>query len=305
MKSVTTSVQTIESEKPLHISGRIGMFTDRAKSLNVLFLILPYNNRCQFDGGDCIEFNSNYPDCPAEKPYTVGDGTCNQENNIEECKFDGGDCCPFDVTRTPGKCDGGLYNALNCMFDFDECREFNRKYPDCEAPDPYRVGDGVCDGVNYMTNECGFDGGDCERCLANLENTTLNERLVDISKVGNGFCDGGEVLMSDECGNDGGDCEGCNIDPGDCDGCDKKIDPRLIGNSYCFGNGTIFGDLNTKACSYDGERRSIYQLIFFLCRYATITILFIFLLNDKVVTVTNTMRNIHCVQMDFYFMSAT
>ncbi len=51
---------------------------------------------CDFDGGDCLEFNMQYPNCKALDPFKVGDGTCDQAYNIPECNFDGNDCCPFD-----------------------------------------------------------------------------------------------------------------------------------------------------------------------------------------------------------------
>ena len=52
---------------------------------------------CNFDGGDCVNYNLAYPNCEAVEPKSVGDGVCNQAYNIPECDFDGADCCPFEA----------------------------------------------------------------------------------------------------------------------------------------------------------------------------------------------------------------
>ncbi len=45
---------------------------------------------CYYDGGDCVSFIEDYPDCEAEFPRLVGDGTCQSEYDTEECGGDGG-----------------------------------------------------------------------------------------------------------------------------------------------------------------------------------------------------------------------
>ena len=45
-------------------------------------------------------------------------------------------------------------------FDGGDCMEFNKMYPDCLVPKPYWVGNGHCDGSDYDSEACGFDGGD-------------------------------------------------------------------------------------------------------------------------------------------------
>ncbi len=52
-----------------------------------------YINRyeCGFDGGDCQNFNSQYPTCDAANPEEVGDGECHQTYNTEDCGYDGGE----------------------------------------------------------------------------------------------------------------------------------------------------------------------------------------------------------------------
>lgn len=53
------------------------------------------------------------------------------------------------------------------------------------------IGNGVCNGGAYATEECGQDGGDCARCV-----------VPDMSLVGNKECNGG-VYMSEDCSYDG------------------------------------------------------------------------------------------------------
>ena len=89
---------------------------------------------CEWDGGDCLEFNAKYPECKnVEKPYWIGDEGC----------------------------DGDEYNTLACGWDGGDCLEFNGKYPECNVDRTYWIGDGSCDGGSYNTTECGYDGGNC------------------------------------------------------------------------------------------------------------------------------------------------
>merc|ERR1712151_237134 len=80
---------------------------------------------------------------------------------VEECLYDGGDC--------------------------DKCQGMHLEW----------IGDGACDGTDYMTEECGYDGGDCDNC--NVKN---------IYKVGDGNCDEDDDAgyNTEECYYDGGDC---------------------------------------------------------------------------------------------------
>ena len=55
------------------------------------------------------------------------------------------------------------------------------------------MGDGTCDGQDFMTGECGNDGGDCNEC--SVPNATL---------VGDGICHGGKYMTS-LCNFDGGE----------------------------------------------------------------------------------------------------
>lgn len=51
---------------------------------------------CEFEGGDCINFNLAYPDCKnVNLTYVqerIGDSYCDEDLNIAGCGFDGGDC---------------------------------------------------------------------------------------------------------------------------------------------------------------------------------------------------------------------
>ena len=53
-----------------------------------------YNSEsCGWDGGDCVNFLEQYPNCTVEFPVLVGNGKCNGgAYNTEECGWDGGDC---------------------------------------------------------------------------------------------------------------------------------------------------------------------------------------------------------------------
>jgi hypothetical protein len=92
-----------------------------------------------------------------------------------------------------GYCEGGDYNTAECGFDGGDCDYFNN-YPNCNAQPPWRIGDGYCDGGDYNTAECGFDGGDCDCNVPYPE------------KIGDGFCNGDDYNTA-ECEFDGGDCD--------------------------------------------------------------------------------------------------
>ena len=99
-----------------------------------------------------------------------------------------------------GICDGGGYNTEECDWDGGDCEEFNEKYPDCHVDKPERIGDGFCQGKEYRTEECGWDGGDCKEV-----DGYPGCHVGRPSKIGDGNCDGGGY-NSEECGWDGGDC---------------------------------------------------------------------------------------------------
>jgi hypothetical protein len=193
-----------------------------------------YNTaECNWDGGDCLEFNTNYPKCTAEYPHFIGDGVCNfLQHNTTECNWDGGDCnfyrdlpnCKVDnlLLIRDRECDLS-YNYEGCGFDGGDCVFLNKKYPNCsienlnngdcpvgkkfldyfpkcKVKDPSWIGDNVCDGGDYNTLECGWDGGDCVV-------KDYPECHVDKPDwIGDGICDTYGEYNTEVCGWDGGDC---------------------------------------------------------------------------------------------------
>lgn len=138
---------------------------------SVCFNFGSYNTEeCGFDGEDCTEFNSRYPDCTATFASFIGDGNCDGGSyNTEECGYDAGDCL---LQNLYPECTGIYdflnnsvcereYNTRECGFDGGDCLSFNKKYPNCVVDFPSKVGDGICNGGLFETEVCGFDGGDC------------------------------------------------------------------------------------------------------------------------------------------------
>ena len=60
-----------------------------------------------------------------------------------------------------GVCQGGPYNTEECDWDGGDCTEFNDLYPNCTVPFPELIGNGWCSGGIYDVESCGWDGGDC------------------------------------------------------------------------------------------------------------------------------------------------
>lgn len=107
----------------------------------------------------------------------------------------------------------------------------------CNVPNPLWIGDGICDGDEYNTPECEFDGGDCglytegepctnnDECVSRICIARTNlcaPRPIDLFpnctvkewwRIGDAVCDGGynSSYVTLECGYDGGDCNA----PGD------------------------------------------------------------------------------------------
>ena len=88
---------------------------------------------CGWDGGDCVQYNEDYPDCDADWPRNIGNGRCS------------------------GKVGG--YDTLECKYDGGDCTAFREMYPGCLAPRPDWVGDGICNDGLYAKPECKYDGG--------------------------------------------------------------------------------------------------------------------------------------------------
>ena len=249
-----------------------------------------YNvEECGYDGGDC---------CPKKSDEYFGDGVCHAGLfNTAKCYYDNEDClslrerypfsCPDyngeDITDEDGqpivigngKCDFNKeyieqYMNEECGWVFGDCIEIRnrdialqKKYPNCTLEkDFFKIGDGICDGGEYLTDACGWDEYDC--CS------------LDQFRIGDNICDSrddNESYLKAECGFEGLDCCEKDILPltknGQCDnkantiqcGWDRddcndfnerypqcKVDnPALIGDGHCSG-----GSYNTAACGWDG-----------------------------------------------------
>eukprot|EP00979_Chaetoceros_neogracilis_P003242 scaffold573_cov309-Chaetoceros_neogracile.AAC.1 len=140
-------------------------------------------------------------------------------------------------------CHGGDYNigynTEECGFDGGDCETYN-SYLNCTVEYPGRIGSGYCDDGDYNTEECGFDGGDCE-----TYNSYTNCTVENPGMIGSGYCDDGDYNIgynTEECGFDGGDCETYNSYLN----CTVEY-PGKIGSGYCHG-----GDYNTEECGFDG-----------------------------------------------------
>ena len=106
-----------------------------------------------------------------------------------------------------GSCDGGDYNTHECGWDGGDCTTFNLQYPNCQVEFPYLIGNSMCDSRFYNVEECDYDGGDCTEYNQNYPDCTAAHPW----KIGNGFCDDGDYNTL-ECGWDGGDCELVNVE---------------------------------------------------------------------------------------------
>ena len=106
---------------------------------------------------------------------------------------------------------------------------------------PYVIGNGLCNGWDANTEECGYDGGDCIEFNEKYPNCNVYSPY----EVGDGRCDSsnGDDVNTEECGYDGGDCIEFNEKYPDC----KVNFPYEVGDGKCNG-----GKYNTKECGYDG-----------------------------------------------------
>ena len=102
---------------------------------------------------------------------TLGDGTCNQQCNVEACFFDRGDCacdgpdctdgCPVDCKPEwigDHYCDEACFRA-SCQWDKHDCLK-RGETPCADNCLPSSIGDGECDAACNVES-CGFDADDC------------------------------------------------------------------------------------------------------------------------------------------------
>ena len=177
-----------------------------------------YNTRgCAWDGGDCCnstcapasyscsddfdcrdtdiyDSDEYYPDCTASVKGWLGDGACDGgDYNNAECGWDGGDCC--ETTCPDSNC-----GSTDCQ---DPDAPAPVLFPNCDEALSY-LGDGYCNGGDYNTRDCGWDGGDCcaSTCVSDTytcgtydcRDTTASDgypdcRASSISFLGDGDCE--------------------------------------------------------------------------------------------------------------------
>ncbi len=177
-----------------------------------------YNSRaCAFDAGDCVsrneEIQERFPDCDVEEIGWIGNGNCDDFANIKECGFDSGDC-------------------------------FSINYPDCDADDPTRISDGICDSSPLFNNfECAWDGGDCDERNAEFHLKYPScDWIVDVGHIDDGQCH--MELNYEACGFDENDCTEFNEKFPDC----YAVFPDLVGDGKCHDA----EEFNNKECKWDG-----------------------------------------------------
>lgn len=248
---------------------------------------------CGWDGGDCCNstcVDSTYtcgddasdyactdpsapdafPECEVSSRSYLGDGDCDGgDYNGWKCGWDGGDCCESTCTNNTYTCGSS---------GFDECKDPNSPgaYPECGATSKSFLGDGDCDGGDYNTMSCSWDGGDCcnstcvERTYScssddfECKNPDAPDSFPDCNATNRGYlgdryCDGDEYNIA-ICGWDGGDCCGSSClscsgqSEGSCkdpNGDDGPEFPLCSYNSYA-GDGDCDYYANTPDCGWDG-----------------------------------------------------
>ena len=83
------------------------------------------------------------------------------------------------------------------------CESFNATYPGCLVEVPENLGNGLCHGGPYNTEECAWDGGDCIEFNRKYPKCDVEAPFL----IGNGKCnDWMSGAMTGECGWDGNDC---------------------------------------------------------------------------------------------------
>lgn len=129
-----------------------------------------------------------------------------------------------------GVCDGGDYNTQECGYENGDCL-------DCSVEYPYLIGNGKCNvGGDYNTRECGYDGGDC------VISGYPGCHVYDPSKIEDGTCNGFQY-NTELCGWGGGDRLEFNNEYPVCD----VLHPSYIGNGICDGS-----RYNKTECEWDG-----------------------------------------------------
>ena len=179
-----------------------------------------------------------HENCPNEF-YWIGDGYCDDLNNVEECNYDGGDCCGHSVdTDFCIICQCHNESTVWDTNTHDNCL-------DLSGIASVFIGDGYCDDESNI-EKCNYDGGDCCDHSANTDfcikcechNESFSSSFSSTSSgciyVGDGYCD------------DFDNVEECNYDGGDC--CDQSADKSYCEICQCY-NESFSSTLSTTASS--------------------------------------------------------
>ena len=243
------------------VSGQT--FCDQSKKGNNLCYL--YNNHaaCDYDGGDCCDYENpkNCRDTGSTNyvaPYVcdnvlTADGYCDSDINSFVCGYDGGDCCNSTCTSENHNCG---YNGYNCI-DPDAI-DFIADI--CPLPD------GKC---NHRFNHilCNYDQGDCCREIVpyqsvDCKNPRSDNYLApqDCASDVNGLCDFSKNKFA------------CNYDNGNC--CESTCQGTScgLGGYFCIDADAIDfnADLNdTLVYAFSREieeisvKNTIYGLMWF------------------------------------------
>jgi hypothetical protein len=146
-----TSHSPTETGASTQIDAIVPTTTSPSSSVETALSVLP---TLSVDGEadacpDGLKAVGKYPGCCVEYPEFIGNGWCDWgAYNTKECRYDGGDCEPPIIIDGYPACSYGLHQVEG--------------YTGCCVEVPEYIGDGYCSGGIYMTEECGYDGGDCE-----------------------------------------------------------------------------------------------------------------------------------------------
>eukprot|EP00903_Cladosiphon_okamuranus_P020097 g18457.t1 len=225
--------------------------------------------------------------------------------NSEDCGWDGGDCCPCSCedeggpcwegnnwdcldpeneTCFNGICDESVCEGTDLPFFIGDGKECNARLctaAECCAEDEYTdcyveirgwLGDGICDGDDYNTEECGWDGGDCCPCSCGDEEGPCYpgngwDCLDPDHQTCDGFCDesvceGTDLTLFIGYGKE---CAEAVCTVTECCAVDKYPDchvatPVWVGDGYCdatvdeysYSYDFSYDFYNSEDCGWDG-----------------------------------------------------
>lgn len=101
------------------------------------------------------------------KKKWIGDGWCDNGNNLPACGWDGGDCCGDNVKIKYCKKDEAVDESDRCICKDPAAYDYIKTHCTKTCTMKRHIGDGYCDDENNNC-ACGYDGGDC--CAASKPN---------------------------------------------------------------------------------------------------------------------------------------